>query len=158
MAYVIGKSTQYFWMPSLAWWGHCSASPPLGVDIDYDAAAGPALEDLTRELRQVAEPDHARHGIELFHRQIPHDPRPGGLAPRLRAHHRIDAEQFDATQQERDYRDREIVAACEPAGGNAGIVLELSQHCRERGAAHGVDGARPALGVERTCRRLCEAC
>src|SRR5215468_5829487 len=55
MAYVIGKSTQYFWMPSLAWRGHRSAPPPLSANIDYDAAAGHALEDLIRELRQVAE-------------------------------------------------------------------------------------------------------
>ncbi len=81
-------------------------------------------------------------------------PPPGLDAQLERAHHRIDAEQIDAAQQERDHRRRQVAAAGEAAGRDAGAIFELRQDRRQGGAADRVDRAGPALAVERPRRRL----
>ena len=89
---------------------------------------------------------------EPVERQVARQPGPG-LDPLVaRAHHRVDAEQVDAAQQERDHGRRQVAAAGQAASRDAGAVFELRQDRRQRVAADRVDRAGPALAVERPGR------
>ena len=83
---------------------------------------------------------------------------PGAATPRcrcgMRAHHRIDAEQIDAAQQERDHRRRQVAAAGEAAGGDAGAVFELRQDRRQRRRRRPRRPRRPSA----RCRAAGRAC
>src|SRR3546814_6214080 len=82
-----------------------------GVDVDDGAAAHRAGEDLRRQLENLRQGMHFRHGGQLVLRQVLGELPPGALAAMHRCHHRIDAEQADIAQDEGKHAGRQVGAA-----------------------------------------------
>src|SRR5437762_4190817 len=99
----------------------------LPRQIDNDAAAHLALQDARRQRRHISQRHGLGHPFELSERQIAREAIPGLDALLARAQDRVDAEQIDPAQQERDHAGRQVATAGEPAGGDAGAVFELCQ-------------------------------
>ena len=81
--------------------------------------------------------------------QIAQQPRPRRITHRDRRHHRVDALQPHAAEDERHHRRRQIDAAGQSTGGDDALILRLGQHPRQHRRSNRVDGSRPCLGLER---------
>src|SRR6266436_1217655 len=123
-------------------------------DLDDNSTANFAFKDFRRQIRQSGQWHSLSHLFEAIERQIAGKTLPCFDPLLARTHHRIDPEQVDAAQQERNHRGRQIAAAGEATDGDTRAIFELGQDRRQGGAANRVDGTGPAFAVERA-RRLC---
>src|SRR2546421_6544177 len=99
-------------------------SETLCREVDDDAAAHLALQDARRQAERIGERHGLGHRFEPGERQVAGEAAPGLDAFVARAHDRIDAEQIDAAQQERDHRRRQVAAAREAARRDPGAGFE----------------------------------
>ena len=83
-------------------------------------------------------------------------PAPGLHPGGHRRHHRVDAGERDAPQDERVHARGEVAALGQPAGGDHAAVAGRGDDVRQGGRTDGVDARRPALGEQRPARRLGE--
>ena len=137
--------------------GEAGGLERAALQIHHDPTADLAGQDLSRQPRQILELRRRDHALQEIERQVAGEPGPGLLAPRLRAHHGIDAQQIDPAQQEGDHRRLQLGPARKTAGRHRGVVFELGQHLGQRAAAHRIDAAGPALGLQRLARGLLDA-
>src|SRR5215211_5069955 len=79
--------------------------------IDHHAAPYFSFEDFWGQRHQIRKSRFAHRAVELVERQVGAEPPPGLLARRLGQHHRIDAVDADATQDEGQDRTGERRAA-----------------------------------------------
>src|SRR5712671_5600785 len=110
-------------------------SETLCREVDDDTAAHLALQDARRQAEHIGERHGLGYRLEPGERQVAGEAVPGLDAFVARAHDRIDAQQIDAAQQERDHRRRQVAAAGETAGGDAGAIFELCQNAGQCRAA-----------------------
>jgi hypothetical protein len=129
-----------------------SASPPAGAVQPRDAHHHPAAHLPGHQgvglVDRAAQGDFLDQGFQLGRIEVTGQAVPGALAPRERRHHRIDAGQRHAAQDERHHRGGQIGALGQPAGGHHAAVAGLRQSIGQGVRAHRIDHAGPAFLLE----------
>ncbi len=94
------------------------------------------------------------HRLQLGQGQVAGDAAPR-LDPRLlRLHHRIDADEFDAAQQEGDHRGLQLRRGRQAAGRDHAAVFHLRQGAGERHAADRIHHPCPGLAFQGLAQNL----
>jgi hypothetical protein len=144
------------WISSAASWRNgrrCLKAPAEPHPISTTTpTAHLAVEQSAAGLDDILERDRRRHRRQLLTVEIARETLPRFQPARLRAHHRIDAEQRDAAQDEGRDRGRQVHALRQAAGGDSAAVFGHRQDIGERVRADGIDAGDPALLAERAPR------
>ena len=124
-----------------------------GLHVDDDAPRRLPCHDALAQLHDVGHRFDAVTRSSSVSGRSRASARPGRRAHFRRTAHRVDTQQADSAQDERQHRGRKVVAARETARGDGPSVADLGEDGRQRLAADRVDRAGPALLAPAGVRR-----